>query len=193
MTFTVDSYTKLITNQYADQPKFKATVEAVCQPLVDLMNEAAQFVNDFDIDFAIGVQLDKVGLWIGQSRIITVAIQGVFFTWNDPNIGTTWDVGAWKGVGQADNTTTTLNDDEYRALLKSKILANNWKGDAESVYPIIDAFVITPTPITVTDNQDMTQTVTLPQAELTQNQIDVIVNGYLQITPAGVKTNYVLV
>jgi len=190
--FNVETYTSLITNEYADQPKFKAMVEATCQPYVDLMNEAAQFVQDFDIDFAIGVQLDKVGKWIGQSRVLTIAITGVFFSWDDPDPSTGWDVGLWKDVGQADNQTLILNDTEYRALLKSKILSNQWKGDLGSVYPIIDAFVITPTPITVTDNQDMTQTVTLPQAELTQNQIDVIINGYLRITPAGVKTIYVL-
>lgn len=190
---TVDKYTQLITNEHVDKPKFRETVVASTEPYVDIQNVLNELIVDFDIDSAIGVQLDAVGAWIGQSRNVTVPILGVYFTWDDTSVNTGWDVGNWKGVGQPDDFTIVLNDNEYRSLLKSKILSNNWKGVNEDVYDIIDAYVTTTTPITVSDNQDMTQTITLPQAELTQDQIDVITSGYVIITPAGVREEYILI
>ena len=153
---------------------------------VSIQDQVAEFINDFDLDFAIGVQLDKVGLWIGQSRFINEPIRGVYFTWGT-RVDEGWGNSIWKPLDAPAFNIVELNDDDYRALLKSKILSNNWDGSIEQAYAILQtAFVAVP-PITITDNQNMTMTVTIDSSGLTDTQVALVTEGYVIITPTGVK------
>ncbi|MGC7970039.1 DUF2612 domain-containing protein, partial [Salmonella enterica] len=69
---------------------------------------------DFDLDQAIGVQLDAVGEWVGISRNITVPLAGVYFSFDIAGLG--FDQGVWKGPFDPDTGLTTLDDDTYRLL-----------------------------------------------------------------------------
>ena len=64
----VSNYTALITSEHADKPKFMAMVEAVAQCFVDQQNLLLSVPTAFDLDDAVGVQLDAVGLWVGIGR-----------------------------------------------------------------------------------------------------------------------------
>lgn len=153
-------YTGLITSQHNTKPKFMATVAALVQPLVDTQVCIAQIPSDFDIDHAVGVQLDIVGLWVGVSRIIN-SLSGQFL----------------------------LSDDTYRILLKTRIAANHWDGTMEGITNIL-SILFAGYDIFVIDNFDMSMVVGIfnlaPDSEL----MSVFLGGYVPLKPVGVRVNY---
>ena len=83
---TNDEYLKLITAEHSDKPKFMSTVGASIAPIVRAQELIASLPERFDLDMAIGDQLDAVGLWAGITRHIRVPIADAYFRWNDGGI-----------------------------------------------------------------------------------------------------------
>lgn len=189
---TNDEYLALITQEHADKPKFVATVSASVAPFSKIQEVMRKFVSDFDVDTAIGVQLDIVGLWVGVTRAIGVPISGYYFTWDDV-VADGWDNGVWKGLGDPDSGFTSLPDDLYRALIKAKIQANHWRGDIAGAYDIINEALSVDNVVKIVDNHDMTMTVQVTAGALPSVEQAIVMAGYLPIKPAGVQANYVTV
>lgn len=122
----VSDYTNLITSEHADKPKFVATVSALVQCFVDLQNAALQIPFEFDLDNAIGVQLDAVGKWVGISRNVNTPLSGVYFSFDTAGLG--FDQGVWQGAFDPSTGVVSLDDDTYRLLIRAKIGANRWDG-----------------------------------------------------------------
>jgi len=70
----MSAYTDLIVSQHR-QPNFVATVEAVTGSLAGLLDLLEEMRRAFDLDTAVGVQLDQVGEWIGRSRRIKTPLE----------------------------------------------------------------------------------------------------------------------
>ncbi len=88
-------YANLLIIQYRNKPKAAAMMKALVKPvLIDQMPVAV--MNAFDIDGAVGVQLDTLGKYIGISR-----------------------------TGYALGEPIVLDDDDYRTLIKLILLKNN--------------------------------------------------------------------
>ncbi len=60
-----NKYLDLITAYHRSRPNFTATVDAITAPFVDLQAFLQHLPLDFDIDDAIGAQLDIDGIWVG--------------------------------------------------------------------------------------------------------------------------------
>jgi hypothetical protein len=87
-------YTDRITNYHAGKPKFFAHVDLSTRPLSDVSDAMSRLIPDFDIDTAVGVQLDVVGEWVGRSRRGHTGNRDLFFVghragWLGP--------GVWQG------------------------------------------------------------------------------------------------
>lgn len=76
-------YTRLITSEHNDKPRFMAMIEATVQGSVDLQNIQPEWPSLFDIYTAVGDQLDRLGEWVGASRNIAIPLTGVYFTWQN--------------------------------------------------------------------------------------------------------------
>ena len=190
-THDVDYYLGLITSQHADKPKFRDMVAASVQPFVDVQKVAANLINDFDLNQSIGYQLDAIGLWVGISRNIAVPLTGIYFTLDDPpGSKTGLDNGYFKEIGDPSTGLTVLPDALYLLLIKAKIIANNAHGQIEELYAIIEAFTQLPGAVLIQDNQDMTMTLTIDSALLSNAELQIITNGVLPIQPAGVGIIY---
>lgn len=190
---TAEQYLALITSEHNEKPRFVATVKASVAPFAALQATVRKFVQDFDLDNAIGRQLDTVGLWVGVTRRVEVPLDGFYFTWDD-TAQTGWDNGVWIGLGDPLAGFTDLPDDIYRAVLRAKIRANNWKGDVPGAYEIVQqAFPTLGAGLTIQDNQDMTMTVTIGEDALPAVERAIITQGYIPFKPAGVTANYVTV
>ena len=185
-------YIDLITQEHIQRQKFVETVAVSVDTYAYLQDLLRGMILNFDLDLAIGVQLDAVGLWVGQSRKIDLPITGVYFTWDDTE-QTGWDSGIWKGVGDPDTDVIVLSDPLYRKLLKSKILSNNWNGSIEGAYDIIAAVITTVTPILIIDNQDLTFTVKIPGGEISPIEQALLTGGYILIKGAGIRAIYEVV
>lgn len=189
---TTDEYLALITSEHATKPKFVATVTASVSPFAKLQEVMRKYIKDFDVDQAVGVQLDTIGLWVGINRRIGVPITGYYFSW-DSVVSDGWDNGVWKGIGDPDSGFVTLPDDLYRSLIKAKIQANSWRGDIAGAYKIVNEALSVDNVVRIVDNQDMTMTVRVQGGVLPAVEQAIVTAGYLPIKPAGVKANYVVV
>ncbi|AOI98090.1 hypothetical protein WS66_20775 [Burkholderia sp. LA-2-3-30-S1-D2] len=133
----LNDYTSLITSEHRDLPRFAAVLGALVQPLVDQMNVLQSMPGKFDLDDAVGVQLDDVGLWVGVSRKIRTPLTGIYFSFDVAGLG--FDQGIWKGPFDPDTGLTVLDDDTYRLVIRAKIGANHWDGTLESSAAILNS------------------------------------------------------
>lgn len=189
----VSDYTGLITSQHATKQKFMATVKALVQPAVDNQNVLAFLASHcFDLDEAVGVQLDQIGLWVGRSREVQIPLSGVYFSLDTVNLG--FDQGNWQGPFDAATGVTLLDDTTYRALLRAKIIMNHWDGSAvQAASAINKLFGSSPgTFATVQDNQDMTMTVGVSGVVPSAALISMLQNGEFDVQPVGVGINYLI-
>jgi hypothetical protein len=146
-------------------------------------------ITAFDIDEAIGVQLDALGEWIGRSRIVSQPISGVYFSFDKDGLG--WDQGVWQGPYDPDAGYTSLSDDTYRIILKAKIAINGWDGQNDSLPPILEAALEgSGLKMQIFDNQDMTISVwVFPETDISLVSLELIAairQGYLTVKAAGV-------
>ncbi len=180
-----NEYLDLITSEFRLQPKFTAMVEVDVGVPVQIQNLFLSMIALFDIDVAVGNQLDILGQWIGVSRNVAIPIEGVYFSWDgtDPFVG--WDFGNWRPA-DAPTTITSLPDEAYRTLLKAKIAANQWDGTTDGAYAIWDT-IFTDITILIKDNQDMTYDLGIIGAIIDSLTVALVTGGYIPLKPEGVR------
>lgn len=185
----MSKYTDRITNYHRGKPLFVDHIDLSTRPLTDTSVAIKGLVSAFDIDEAVGVQLDALGEWIGRSRIVSQPISGVYFSFDVDGLG--WDQGVWQGPYDPDAGYTSLSDDTYRIILKAKIAINNWDGTNDSLPQILDAALQgSGLSMQIVDNQDMTIGVwVFPDTDISNVSLELIAairQGYLTVKAAGV-------
>ncbi|WP_334046126.1 DUF2612 domain-containing protein [Burkholderia cepacia] len=184
-------YTALITSEHSDKPRFMATVESLVQPLVDQMGVLQSMPGRFDLDNAVGVQLDDVGLWVGVSRKIRTPLTGVYFSFDIAGLG--FDQGTWKGPFDPDSGLTVLDDDTYRLVIRAKIGANHWDGTLEQSAAILNSIFDADTHVFIEDHQDMSMTIGIAGKVPPATFLALLSGGYIPLKPEGVRVNYTVV
>lgn len=162
----IDSYLNNITSEHRDKPNFIAWLSAHLNIIDDIYNVLKGMDNDFDIDNAIGAQLDTLGVIIGRERTLTFQ--------------------------PLNNFNPVLTDDYYRLILKAKIAFNMWDGTIPSMYEIWNNIYGNDNDLSlqIKDNQDMSFNAYIT-GYTDQIQQDLIQHGYIIPKPQGVKVNYV--
>ncbi|WFC66420.1 DUF2612 domain-containing protein [Achromobacter denitrificans] len=188
----VEKYLDLITAFHRDKPKFSAMVGAVSKCFVDAQNLYAQMVAAYDLDAAVGVQLDAVGEWVGISRNVQTPLVGVYFSFDIAGLG--FDEGVWQGPFDPDTGVTSLDDDTYRLLIRAKIAANHWDGTLEGSAAILNLiFGNTGTHVFIQDNGDMSIDIGVSGQRPTAIFLALLTGGYIPVKPEGVRVNYYIV
>lgn len=193
MSMTLGDYIGLITSQHRSRPNYRATVGAAVAPLAATVGMIdVSMLTAWDLDEAVGVQLDQVGEWIGATRYIEQPLVGIYFSWND-TIATGWDRGYWQGKYDPSTGVIALADDIYRTVLYAKVASNNWDG-ARSTYEAIwdDAFGDS-SQLIVIDHQDMTVTLGLQGLSINDALVYILTSGRVQLKPAGVRVRECIV
>lgn len=192
------SYRDLLIWQYQGKPKALATAELLERTLAQGFIDLYQLQNVLNIEEATGDQLDLVGKHVGQSRVVSEFSLRYFFGFqgskhamgfgrinqNQPSGG------EWYRHRDPLTKTILLDDENYRFLIKAKIIKNYQTGTLNN---LIDAcFFLFKQHYPITDNFDMTVTIRIPQDQLSSFQTWAI--QYLDILPrqAGVKINLTL-
>ncbi|VVE69237.1 bacteriophage protein [Pandoraea pnomenusa] len=187
----ITDYTGKITSEHADKSRFTAMVAAVAQCFVDGQNALEGMPASFDLDAAIGKQLDDVGLWVGVSRYVATPLAGVYFSLDTGGLG--FDQGAWKGPFDPDTGVTTLDDETYRLLIRARIGANHWDGTLAGSKPIIEQIFGGGTEVFIQDNQDMSITVGIAGKVPSALFLALLAGGYIPLKPQTVRVSYYLV
>ncbi|MBU9842189.1 DUF2612 domain-containing protein [Rahnella aceris] len=185
----MSKYTDLITNYHSQKPLFVDHIDLITRPLTDIAGAMTAFITEFDIDEAIGVQLDILGKWIGRTRIVSQPISGIYFSFDTDGLG--FDQGVWQGPYDPDAGFTNLSDETYRIILKAKIAINHWNGTNETLPEILDtALAGSGLTMQIVDNQDMTISVwVFPETDISNVSLELIAairQGYLTVKAAGV-------
>lgn len=184
-------YTDLITSQHKDAPKYLKTVELSVSALAQGKSALKAFIDAFDLDFAVGKQLDILGEWIGQSRNIYIDLLDTYFAFDDAEFAgeTGWDEGIWKQDFDIEKQVTALDDSTYRKILYFKIAKNKFNGTAESVYNAFDNIFGGKYYLIVIDNLDMSFKIAITGDKLSNLDKSLIAGGYLSLKPFGVRVN----
>lgn len=162
----IDKYLDNITSQHRDKPKFISWLSKQLT-LADHAYIAIKSIDDnFDLDYAIGKQLDVLGEIIGRKRTLTFQPLNGF--------------------------NPVLDDDYYRLVLKTKVAMNNWDGTVPEMYKIWDNIFGNDNDLDLQleDNQDMSFNAYIT-GYVDQIQQDLIQHGYIVPKPEGVRINYI--
>jgi len=185
MAIDITQYTSLITSEHNQRPKFMAMVSLLAQWAVDRQNMLASIPGLYDIDNAVGSQLDAVGLWVGASRNLSVPLTDVYFSFDEAGLG--FDQGTWLGPFDPTTGLVSLPDAQYRILLYANISANNWDGTVPGAYTAWNTiFEPLGYSILIQDNQDMTMYIALIGPSPDAVTLALFTGGYLNLVPAGV-------
>lgn len=155
------AYKDLITSQYRGKPKYMATVTDLLRYSDDIYATAVYMDEEFDLDLAVGAQEDVLGRLVGADREL--------------------------GFQPHTQDTATLNDEDYRILLKAKVAKNLWKGGIDDLQRIWRTLF--DQDIVVIDNQDMTIEVQIRNVPSSVVH-EMILQGYIVPKPQSVRLNY---
>lgn len=157
----MDSYLDLITSQHRGREKFMRTVEALLSCSDDIFALAVYLDDEYDIDYATGVQEDVLGEFVGANRTLPY----------QPD----------KGL------SPVLDNEAYRNLIRAQIAKNMWAG---GIYDIKDLWSdLFGKWIIIQDNQDMTIDV-LTIGIYDQITNEMVRQGLIIPKPQGVRVNY---
>ncbi len=133
VTLPIGYYLARLTHYWAapSSPKMNALLYVLAKKFDDVSQCLVQMDTAFDLDSAVGVQLDMLGTVAGAGR--TLPFQ--------PSYG----------------ISPVLDDATYRVYIKAKIAQNQWDGTVDSLYAIW-AKLFPTVRITIADNQNMSAT-----------------------------------
>lgn len=179
-------YLNLVTSEHRVRPKFMAMVEGVMQPFADIVAVMRSIVVLYDLDVSVGAQEDVDGEWIGASRALNAPLTNVYFSFDVSGLG--FDEGTWQGPFNPNTYVINLSDDQYRLLLRAKLLNDRWDGTIPGAYAIwAELFDGTDFGILIQDlgNMHMLFALTGPTPDVIT--LALFKGGYLNVKPAGVK------
>lgn len=188
---TVDQYVERITAYYRNKPRFVEMMKSILNPLVTISTQVRCLIAQFDLDQAVGVQLDAVGEWVGLSRRVTTPIPGVYFSFDIAGLG--WDLGYWKGPYDNETGLTVLDDETYRTILRARIASNHWDGTLQGAKDALA--LIYPggeTRLFIVDNGDMTMTFGVSGIIPSVVLIALLSDDYVPLKPEGVRADYLI-
>jgi hypothetical protein len=148
VTDLIDYYVNLLIIQYNQKPKARATIRALVSEL--LASGVFFDVRDgYSVDTAVGVQLDIIGKYVGVDRFFSVTDPIDYFAFTDyievdpddeDKFGLTdyasFDDFQHNGTLNYNSVITVenrLNDDDFRIIIKLKIVQNNSNHSHESI------------------------------------------------------------
>jgi Protein of unknown function (DUF2612) len=179
----LDYYQSLMAAQYRDLPRASAQIRNfVAQAAADAF--LYQLADAFNLDTAIGAQLDIIGKYVGVTRIASVPLDTPLFgfwdsTESNPLLQNpygfydeTGPYSEWLSSLSSSTSSTSLSDGQYIQLLKLKIFLNHTNMTLASIQDFLVTFF--PGLISVTDtslmvlNYFVSVTVSLPESILEQ-------------------------
>lgn len=153
-------YADLLIMQYKGKPKALAHAKLLVEPAIfDFLPD--KIMNAFDIETAIGKQLDVVGKYIGVART---------------NPGFQYPI--------------TLDDDDYRQLIKMKILSNNSGSSLKEIQDLLQIYF--KGQVVIFDNRAMNLSYYMDSAAGTLDFAQVVVTIGILPRPMGVGISSVI-
>ena len=154
----IEDYLNIITSEHRQQPKYIAMLTAYLRKLQDAQLVIEAFDLHFDLNEAIVAQLDRLGDIVGRSRILAF---------------------------QPESRSALLDDDNYRLIIKAKILQHHWAGTIEDMANLFQQ-VFPDMQLKIIDHQNMSMEIQVTGLR-DDLQLQMLNNGYVIPKPEGVR------
>ena len=154
----ISDYLNLIPPMNREKPRFISFLTAVLSQVSDLEELRTNLISVFDLDTAIGNQLDILGRLTGVSR-------GLPF--------------------EPDSGSRTFSDEDFRLLIRARILQDHWDGTNAGLVTILQT-LFPDSGMTFSDEQDMTVSVKAP-SDIPAVQLEMLEHGLLLPAPPGIR------
>lgn len=168
-------YRRLFTSQYRPATRFMSWAKQLLTARKgdDVLDRdtgkveatARLLVQAFEIDEAVGRQLDIIGDIVGVGRQL--------------------------GYEMSDGTSI-MDDEIYRICLKAKIVKNHWKGQIQELVDTWQVLFPDTTAFEIRDHQDMTFSVVV-EGDFSPLAWEVISHRYILPKPEGVRLNGLII
>jgi hypothetical protein len=119
--------------QFVGKPNLEAFVRSLFAPINTLDTALRDMMRDRWLDTASGVQLDGIGTIVGQKRVVSHAVYLAFFGFDSQPSGRAFGIAPMRRQNQPFADAVTLDDDNYRTILRLKIALNNGHGTVEEI------------------------------------------------------------
>lgn len=149
----------LVTEQFKGKPVMDKYLRLLLSGVLDAQDVLRQIQQQRSIDTAIGAQLDVIGEIVGRPRGLVTSelfeyfgfsggpLSDTFGSLNDNTVGSRWySIGAPVGISRAPS------DEEYRLILKAKIIKNKTMATPEDVISAY-RFLFGASRVTLTETQ----------------------------------------
>lgn len=141
----IEAFLSRLSHVYQNGTNIRAFITAFLQQHEILEQNICQLLDNFNIDTAVGNQLDIVGLYVGLPRNICNVYRQLFFGFIKPNDDccTDFNVGLCDGEFYCGNTSqrfrdyTFVDDAEYRKYIKAIIYSQNFDGTLKQYERIV--------------------------------------------------------
>jgi hypothetical protein len=185
--FFPSNYTVFVTTEHKEKPKYLETLTVTIQPFTDLQTTIFNLPELFDLDGAIGAQLDAVGTRIGLTRFVKLPVPQIFFSWDEDD-ARGWDNAPWFAGSMSIGGTSTLDDDDYRILLRARIMSNEWDGTIPGAQAAYDElFAPRGVHILIQDTGYMRMYLAIVGGIIDDVTMGLFIGDYLLLKPAGVQ------
>lgn len=137
-------YKTIAHSRLTDRHRNDETFLAILDTLIEVKEERQQQYLSLgtellDIDKSTGKNLDLIGKLIGEERSLVNFIDRSYFGFLGARLAESYDVGYWYSLYRNRyGTLRTLTDDEYRRVLKARIIKNSSDSGRNSLLEVVN-------------------------------------------------------
>ena len=137
-------YKTTAVSRLTDRHRSDETFLAILDTLIEIKSQRQQQYLDIadtflDIDKSEGKNLDLIGKLIGEERTLVNFIDRSYFGFLGARLAESYDVGYWYSLYRNRyGTLRTLTDDEYRRVLKARIIKNSSDSGRNSLLEVVN-------------------------------------------------------
>jgi hypothetical protein len=129
-----------LTDRHRNDETFLAILDTLIELKEQRQKEFLQIAETFlDIDKSSGKNLDLIGKLIGEERTLVNFIDRVYFGFLGARLAEAYDFGYWYSLYKNKyGTLRTLTDDEYRRVLKARVVKNSSDSNRNTFLTVVN-------------------------------------------------------
>ena len=129
-----------LTDRHRSDEPFLAILDTLIELKEERQREYLSLAENFlDIDKSTGKNLDVIGKLIGEERTLVNFIDRSYFGFLGARLAEPYDFGYWYSLYKNKyGTLRTLTDEEYRRVLKARVIKNSSDNSRESFLEILN-------------------------------------------------------
>ena len=129
-----------LTDRHRSDEPFLAILDTLIELKEERQKEYLSLADTFlDIDKSTGKNLDVIGRLIGEERTLVNFIDRSYFGLLGARLSEAYDVGYWYSLYRNKyGTLRTLTDEEYRRVLKARVIKNSSNSNRNSMLEVLN-------------------------------------------------------